>query len=63
MPPKNFGRPQSPLSGYVPALLQQQYLFAIAGWKPQERQPINAGTKKKYKINTMYKTRRMAIAN
>jgi len=38
------------------AFAQQQYLFATGGWKPEERQPIKAGSKKK-------KTRRMAIAN
>jgi len=26
---------------------QQQYLFAIGGWKPEGRQPIKAGSKKK----------------
>jgi len=32
----------------------QQYLFAITGWILEGRQPIKAGSKKKYKINTMY---------
>jgi len=27
------------------AIKQQQYLFAIGGWKPEGRQPIKAGSK------------------
>jgi len=26
---------------------QQQYLFAIGGWKPEGHKPIKAGSKKK----------------
>jgi len=26
---------------------QQQYLFAIGGWKPEGQKPIKAGSKKK----------------
>jgi len=31
----------------VYSLLQQQYLFAIGGWKPEGYKPIKAGSKKK----------------
>jgi len=27
--------------------MQQQYLFAIGGWKPEGHKPIKAGSKKK----------------